>query len=89
MVRYFRLLHFALHKVMLTYNNSCSTVVAESLVEVLLFEHLRLQEMELTAEIVLDIVASGPKYVDEGEVATNVAKQVSGCVGQMDILLSM
>jgi hypothetical protein len=55
-----------------------STVVAESLVEVLLFEHSRLQEMELTPEVVLEILAHGPKCLDEGEAVSNAAKTV-GC----------
>lgn len=51
-------------------------MVAESLVEVLLFEHSRLQEMELAPEVVLEILAHGPKYLDEGEAVTSAAKTV-------------
>ncbi|KAJ0393840.1 hypothetical protein ATCC90586_010035 [Pythium insidiosum] len=45
----------------------CS-VVADSVVEVLLFDHLRLQEMELAPEVIAAILQSGPEYVDEDQV---------------------
>lgn len=51
-------------------------MVAESLVEVLLFDHMRLQEMDLKPEVVSELVDAAPKYLSEKEVAQKQADVV-------------
>ncbi|KAG7381944.1 hypothetical protein PHYPSEUDO_005471 [Phytophthora pseudosyringae] len=48
-------------------------VVAESLVEVLLFDHMRLQEMDLQPDVVSELFDAAPKYLSEKEVAQKQA----------------
>ncbi|KAG7401972.1 Xaa-Pro aminopeptidase 2 [Phytophthora boehmeriae] len=48
-------------------------VVAESLVEVLLFDHMRLQEMDLPSEMINELLDATPKYLSEKEVAQKQA----------------
>ncbi|POM77136.1 Hypothetical protein PHPALM_5527 [Phytophthora palmivora] len=48
-------------------------VVAESLVEVLLFDHMRLQEMDLQPEVISELLDVAPKYLSEKEVAQKQA----------------
>ncbi|KAG2531542.1 hypothetical protein JM16_001041 [Phytophthora kernoviae] len=48
-------------------------VVAESLVEVLLFDHMRLQEMDLPSEVINELIDVTPKYLSEKEVAQKQA----------------
>ncbi|EGZ05110.1 hypothetical protein PHYSODRAFT_534832 [Phytophthora sojae] len=56
-----------------THAPSKCCVVAESLVEVLLFDHMRLQEMDLKPEVVSELVDAAPKYLSEKEVAQKQA----------------
>lgn len=59
-----------------THAPSKCCVVAESLVEVLLFDHMRLQEMDLKPEVVSELVDAAPKYLSEKEVAQKQADVV-------------
>ncbi|KAE9362475.1 hypothetical protein PF008_g26 [Phytophthora fragariae] len=52
-------------------------VVAESLVEVLLFDHMRLQEMGLKPEVISELFDAAPKYLSEKEVAQKQADVVT------------
>ncbi|EEY68416.1 uncharacterized protein PITG_04872 [Phytophthora infestans T30-4] len=57
----------------LTHSPSKCSVVAESLVEVLLFDHMRLQEMDLLPEVISELFDAAPKYRSEEEVAQKQA----------------
>ncbi|KAF4146412.1 Tetratricopeptide repeat [Phytophthora infestans] len=57
----------------LTHSPSKCSVVAESLVEVLLFDHMRLQEMDLLPEVISELFDAAPKYRSEKEVAQKQA----------------
>uniref|UniRef100_K3WRL4 Cyclic nucleotide-binding domain-containing protein n=1 Tax=Globisporangium ultimum (strain ATCC 200006 / CBS 805.95 / DAOM BR144) TaxID=431595 RepID=K3WRL4_GLOUD len=55
--------------------SKCS-IVADCIVEVLLFDHLRLQEMDLASEVIHEISSYAPKYLNEKQVAKqNVEKE--------------
>ncbi|KAL3660089.1 hypothetical protein V7S43_015011 [Phytophthora oleae] len=56
-----------------THAPSKCCVVAESLVEVLLFDHMRLQEMDLQPEVVSELFDAAPKYLSEKEIAQKQA----------------
>ncbi|KAG3104144.1 hypothetical protein PC128_g832 [Phytophthora cactorum] len=56
-----------------THSPSKCSVVAESLVEVLLFDHMRLQEMDLQPEVISELFDAAPKYRSEKEVAQKQA----------------
>ncbi|RLN06134.1 hypothetical protein BBJ28_00004729 [Nothophytophthora sp. Chile5] len=60
-----------------THAPSKCCVVAESLVEVLLFDHLRLQEMNLAPEVLSELRDLAPKYLSEKQVARKEAYTVS------------
>jgi tetratricopeptide (TPR) repeat protein len=59
-----------------THAPSKCCVVAESLVEVLLFDHMRLQEMDLQPEVISELFDAAPKYLSEKEVAQKQADVV-------------
>ncbi|GMF11993.1 unnamed protein product [Phytophthora lilii] len=59
-----------------THAPSKCCVVAESLVEVLLFDHMRLQEMDLQPEGISELFDAAPKYLSEKEVAQKQADVV-------------
>jgi hypothetical protein len=42
-----------------------SSVLTDSVVEVILFDHSRLQEMDLSPDVVNELMKSAPEYVDE------------------------
>ncbi|GMF44296.1 unnamed protein product [Phytophthora fragariaefolia] len=59
-----------------THAPSKCCVVAESLVEVLLFDHMRLQEMDLKPEVISELFDAAPKYLSEKQVAQKQADVV-------------
>ncbi|KAH7479841.1 uncharacterized protein KRP23_6626 [Phytophthora ramorum] len=59
-----------------THAPSKCCVVAESLVEVLLFDHMRLQEMDLQPEVICELFDAAPKYLSEKQVAQKQADVV-------------
>eukprot|EP00644_Phytophthora_capsici_P013909 jgi/Phyca11/119978/e_gw1.40.177.1 len=56
-----------------THAPSKCCVVAESLAEVLLFDHMRLQEMDLQPEVISELFDAAPKYLSEKEIAQKQA----------------
>lgn len=52
-----------------THSVSKCCIVADSLVEVLLFDHMRLQEMDLQPEVISELFDVAPKYQSEKDVA--------------------
>ncbi|CEG49541.1 tetratricopeptide repeat protein [Plasmopara halstedii] len=56
-----------------THSSSKCCIIAESLVEVLLFDHMRLQEMGLQPDVVSELFDVAPKYRSEKEVAQKQA----------------
>ncbi|KAG1693668.1 hypothetical protein DVH05_023070 [Phytophthora capsici] len=59
-----------------THAPSKCCVVAESLAEVLLFDHMRLQEMDLQPEVISELFDAAPKYLSEKEIAQKQADVV-------------
>ncbi|OWZ17778.1 hypothetical protein PHMEG_0008230 [Phytophthora megakarya] len=55
------------------YAPSKCCVIADSLVEVLLFDHMRLQEMDLKSEVISELFDVTPKYLSEKDVAQKQA----------------
>lgn len=53
-----------------------SSVVADSIVDVLLLDHGRLQEMDLASEAIAQILAHAPEYLDEHQVACQKVQTV-------------
>lgn len=53
-----------------------SSIVADCIVEMLLFNHLRLQEMDLAAEVVHEISEHAPKCLNERQVVKRQAEKV-------------
>ncbi|TYZ66492.1 hypothetical protein PybrP1_008000, partial [[Pythium] brassicae (nom. inval.)] len=56
--------------------SQCS-IVADCIVEMLLFDHLRLQEMDLAPEVVREMSESAPKCLDERQVVRRKAEKES------------
>lgn len=53
-----------------------SSIVADCIVEMLLFDHLRLQEMDLATEVVREISEHAPKCLNERQVVKRQAEKV-------------
>ncbi|TMW68353.1 hypothetical protein Poli38472_005821 [Pythium oligandrum] len=54
--------------------SKCS-IVADSVVEVLLFDHLRLQDMELSPDVIKEILQYAPEYMEEDQVLKHRAEE--------------
>ncbi|DAZ95625.1 TPA: hypothetical protein N0F65_002254 [Lagenidium giganteum] len=58
-------------------SRSKCTIIADSIVDVVLFDHLRLQEMDLAPEVIRDILDNAPKYLEEKQVVRQKAQTES------------
>lgn len=64
----------------LTRSVPCSSVVADSIVDVLLLDHGRLQEMDLASEVIDQILLHAPEYLDERKVACQKVQTARGAL---------